>query len=322
MAALNAPVLGATTKAKLDPARSESSATTVSSTRSCAPSWPPAGRARTPPRPAAWSPAVAPSRGARRAPAERAPVPPALRSGPAVASCSAPAPATTPARSTARRIRRPCKSPSRRTSTGGTLAAIDARRVQGAQDQAGGRADRRLARSRAAGGRRHLRRGRGRSLVPKSRSHPRDRRGRPRGRRRRLGPPAGGLEVRAKALEGSATVNGDARSVLVSPVVSEKSYGLIAERRKYTFKVLASAHKTQVRQAVEEVFGVDVIAVNIIKVQAKPKRRGDQRRHAAGLEEGGRDDRRGPDHRSVRTGSLGDPWQSENSNQRRPAAGS
>ena len=33
-------------------------------------------------------------------------------------------------------------------------------------------------------------------------------------------------------------MNGDARSVLISPVVSEKSYGLIAERRKYTFKVL------------------------------------------------------------------------------------
>ncbi len=69
-------------------------------------------------------------------------------------------------------------------------------------------------------------------------------------------------------------MNGDARSVLISPVVSEKSYGLIAERRKYTFKVLASAHKTQVRQAVEEVFGVDVMSVNIIKVQSKPKRRG------------------------------------------------
>jgi large subunit ribosomal protein L23 len=69
-------------------------------------------------------------------------------------------------------------------------------------------------------------------------------------------------------------MNGDARSVLISPVVSEKSYGLIAERRKYTFKVLQHAHKTQIRQAVEEVFGVDVVAVNIVKVQAKPKRRG------------------------------------------------
>jgi len=61
--------------------------------------------------------------------------------------------------------------------------------------------------------------------------------------------------------------------VLLAPVVSEKSYSLITDR-KYTFKVHKSAHKTQVRQAVEELFGVKVQAVNILKVQAKPKRRG------------------------------------------------
>ena len=41
------------------------------------------------------------------------------------------------------------------------------------------------------------------------------------------------------------------RSILLAPVVSEKSYGLIAERGKYTFKVHPKAHKTQIRQAVE-----------------------------------------------------------------------
>ena len=61
--------------------------------------------------------------------------------------------------------------------------------------------------------------------------------------------------------------------VLIAPVVSEKSYSLIAER-KYTFKVHKDAHKTQVRQAVEELFDVTVERVNIVKVQAKPKRRG------------------------------------------------
>ncbi|MBA2298885.1 MAG: 50S ribosomal protein L23 [Actinobacteria bacterium] len=61
--------------------------------------------------------------------------------------------------------------------------------------------------------------------------------------------------------------------VLLAPVVSEKSYSLITDR-KYTFKVHKDAHKTQVRQAVEELFEVKVQAVNIIKVQAKPKRRG------------------------------------------------
>ena len=61
--------------------------------------------------------------------------------------------------------------------------------------------------------------------------------------------------------------------VLLAPVVSEKSYGMI-DQRKYSFKVHKDAHKTQVRQAVEQLFGVRVQNVNIVKVQAKPKRRG------------------------------------------------
>ena len=61
--------------------------------------------------------------------------------------------------------------------------------------------------------------------------------------------------------------------VLLAPVVSEKSYSLINDR-KYTFKVHKDAHKTQIRQAVEELFDVNVENVNIVKVQAKPKRRG------------------------------------------------
>jgi large subunit ribosomal protein L23 len=64
--------------------------------------------------------------------------------------------------------------------------------------------------------------------------------------------------------------------VLIAPVVSEKSYGQIAQNR-YTFKVHQDAHKTQVRQAVEELFDVKVLNVAIIKVQAKPKRRGASR---------------------------------------------
>ncbi len=61
--------------------------------------------------------------------------------------------------------------------------------------------------------------------------------------------------------------------VLLAPVVSEKSYKLI-EDHKYSFKVHKDAHKTQIRQAVEQLFDVKVVKVNIIKVQAKPKRRG------------------------------------------------
>ena len=61
--------------------------------------------------------------------------------------------------------------------------------------------------------------------------------------------------------------------VLLAPVVSEKSYSQIADR-KYTFKVHQDAHRTQVRQAVEQLFDVQVAKVNIVKVQPKPKRRG------------------------------------------------
>ena len=61
--------------------------------------------------------------------------------------------------------------------------------------------------------------------------------------------------------------------VLLAPVVSEKSYNLI-EERKYAFKIHPDAHRTQVRQAVEQLFDVHVERVNILKVQAKPKRRG------------------------------------------------
>jgi large subunit ribosomal protein L23 len=61
--------------------------------------------------------------------------------------------------------------------------------------------------------------------------------------------------------------------ILLAPVVSEKSYSHLPER-KYTFRVHPDAHKTQVRQAVEQLFGVKVERVNVITVQAKPKRRG------------------------------------------------
>ncbi len=68
----------------------------------------------------------------------------------------------------------------------------------------------------------------------------------------------------------------DARQVLIAPVVSEKSYSLIGEN-KYSFRVHEKAHKTQIRQAVEEVFDVKVESVNVLKVRPKPKRRGLQK---------------------------------------------
>jgi large subunit ribosomal protein L23 len=61
--------------------------------------------------------------------------------------------------------------------------------------------------------------------------------------------------------------------VIIRPVVSEKSYVLSAADR-YTFRVHQDAHKTHIRQAVEELFGVHVIDVRTMSVKSKPKRRG------------------------------------------------
>ena len=69
------------------------------------------------------------------------------------------------------------------------------------------------------------------------------------------------------------SVTTDPRHVILEPVVSEKAYNLI-QFNKYTFKVHAKAHKTQVRQAIETLFGVHVLAVKIVNVPGKPKRRG------------------------------------------------
>jgi large subunit ribosomal protein L23 len=65
----------------------------------------------------------------------------------------------------------------------------------------------------------------------------------------------------------------NARQVLIRPVVSEKSYALLAAN-KYTFRIHPDANKTQVRQAVESVFGVRVQDVRTVNVRSKPKRRG------------------------------------------------
>ncbi len=65
----------------------------------------------------------------------------------------------------------------------------------------------------------------------------------------------------------------DASQVIIRPVVSEKSY-VLAAVDKYTFRVHPSAHKTQIRQAVEELFEVHVVSVRTSSVKSKPKRRG------------------------------------------------
>jgi large subunit ribosomal protein L23 len=65
----------------------------------------------------------------------------------------------------------------------------------------------------------------------------------------------------------------DPRDVILRPVISEKSYSLL-DYNKYTFEVHPKARKTEIRQAVETIFGVKVTAVNTMKVPPKPKRQG------------------------------------------------
>ena len=68
----------------------------------------------------------------------------------------------------------------------------------------------------------------------------------------------------------------DHSQVLIRPVVSEKSYVLSAAGR-YTFRVHPDAHRTQIRQAVEALFDVQVVTVRTLSVKSKPKRRGTMR---------------------------------------------
>ena len=65
----------------------------------------------------------------------------------------------------------------------------------------------------------------------------------------------------------------DPSQVIMRPVVTEKSF-VQAEIGKYTFRVHPGAHKTQIKQAVEQLFDVTVLDVRTSKVPSKPKRRG------------------------------------------------
>lgn len=65
----------------------------------------------------------------------------------------------------------------------------------------------------------------------------------------------------------------DAHDLIIRPVLSEKSYDLIP-LKKYTFLVKKDANKTQIKAAVEEVFGVQVKSVTTSRKQGKLKRQG------------------------------------------------
>ena len=93
-----------------------------------------------------------------------------------------------------------------------------------------------------------------------------------------------------------STLHKDHRDVLIAPVVSEKSYGLI-NQNKYTFLVLPDANKTEIKIAVEKVFKVKVPAVNTVNRPGKRRRtrfgwgrRNDTKRAIVSVAEGQRID--------------------------------
>jgi large subunit ribosomal protein L23 len=93
-----------------------------------------------------------------------------------------------------------------------------------------------------------------------------------------------------------STLHKDHRDVLIAPVVSEKSYGLI-DQNKYTFLVHPDANKTEIKIAVEKVFKVKVTAVNTVNRQGKRRRtrfgwgqRNDTKRAIVSVAEGQRID--------------------------------
>ena len=88
----------------------------------------------------------------------------------------------------------------------------------------------------------------------------------------------------------------DHRDILLAPVVSEKSYSLLDEN-KYTFLVATDANKTEIKIAVEKVFGVKVTSVNTLNRPGKTRRtrfgtgkRKDTKRAIVSLAEGQRID--------------------------------
>jgi len=92
----------------------------------------------------------------------------------------------------------------------------------------------------------------------------------------------------------------DPRDILLAPVVSEKSYGLLDEG-KYTFVVDPRANKTEIKIAVERVFKVKVDSVNTMNRQGKTRRtrfglgkRKDTKRAIVTLKEGSIDIFGGP----------------------------
>ena len=65
----------------------------------------------------------------------------------------------------------------------------------------------------------------------------------------------------------------EARNIILRPVVTEASTAMM-DNKRYTFDVALSATKTQVKNTIEEIFGVKVVKVNIMNIKGKQKRQG------------------------------------------------
>lgn len=63
----------------------------------------------------------------------------------------------------------------------------------------------------------------------------------------------------------------DPREIIIRPVITEHSYDMMAQG-VYTFEVAKSANKVEIRKAIEEIFDVHVVKVNVLNVKPKPKR--------------------------------------------------
>ncbi len=66
----------------------------------------------------------------------------------------------------------------------------------------------------------------------------------------------------------------DPRDIIITPHISEKSMRVMEETNTYTFKVALKANKTEIKKAIEEIFGVKVLKVNTARMPGKTKRMG------------------------------------------------
>ena len=64
------------------------------------------------------------------------------------------------------------------------------------------------------------------------------------------------------------------KDIIIAPVITEKSQIAISSNNVYTFKVSKDANKTQIKQAIEEAFGVNVKEVRTLNTKSKAKRVG------------------------------------------------